>query len=504
MKKLLIFSLLFTLYISVVGHKVSAIGVEDPQNRGLCSYIKDVRFTLSTQITGARDRLSDISLSETIYRSGQNDNNAIYKLERKVDSTDFDRFDVTSSSFARIKIELDQNYLTSIQNSSPNYKFNIDWPGYGEETLKDRSVGTGNIIESKFEGSYSVVNQLLADGGWATNKTFNFTLSYQSGPNQVENKCYTQFKVKKIVPKLCSVELTGEAGTYEVGSQGNARLFSVRRDKTYTLKYASFDKENIVSEDETLISLNKTYAKILLNKDKNSPIKECTYSQGNPAYQIPSKECSVVDRDSFDLTIGDGKELPLVAEQKTVLDVFDANGPICPSVELKVGLNSVPSLSPKEKETPSPSKELSLEDREKENQQRSIELQISAPTALCESVPDEHKCGNSSLTCRDLCYQCSTKDSLAGIWTGIGCFPTNVTDLAKTVFNMFSGLLGLFIFYCIISNGLKVMISRDSADAMKKAQEAITSCIVGLLVLVFSVLFLRIVGVDILKLPGWS
>lgn len=124
-----------------------------------------------------------------------------------------------------------------------------------------------------------------------------------------------------------------------------------------------------------------------------------------------------------------------------------------------------------------------------------INLSVSTPTSLCDAVPDEFK---------GKCVACAGSGENAKIWTALGCFPTNVTDLAKTVFNLFSGLLGLFIFYCIISNGLKVMISRDSADAMKKAQEAITSCIVGLLVLVFSVLFLRIVGVDILKLPGWS
>lgn len=127
--------------------------------------------------------------------------------------------------------------------------------------------------------------------------------------------------------------------------------------------------------------------------------------------------------------------------------------------------------------------------------EKTINLSVSTPTSLCDSVPDQFK---------SKCIACAGSGENAGIWTGLGCIPTDVTSLTKKIFNLFSGLLGLFIFYCIISNGFKVMISRDSADAMKKAQEAITSCIVGLLVLVFSVLFLRIVGVDILKIPGWS
>jgi len=129
----------------------------------------------------------------------------------------------------------------------------------------------------------------------------------------------------------------------------------------------------------------------------------------------------------------------------------------------------------------------------------SAEIEIAETIPLCESIPGEAMCGDQS--CREKCLVCENKGM---VWTGIGCLPTDFSGIVGKVFTLFSGLMGGLVFFCLVSNGLKIMTSSGNPEALKKAQEAITACLVGFVVLVLSVLFLRIVGVDILKLPGWS
>jgi len=129
----------------------------------------------------------------------------------------------------------------------------------------------------------------------------------------------------------------------------------------------------------------------------------------------------------------------------------------------------------------------------------SVTLDIATTIPLCESIPSSADC--NGISCQAKCFECEKNK---GVWTGIGCLPTDIGGLVKSLFTTFTGILGALIFVCIFSNGLKIMSSRGNAEAMKKAQEGLTSCIVGFVVLALSVLFLKIVGVDILQLPGWS
>ena len=48
------------------------------------------------------------------------------------------------------------------------------------------------------------------------------------------------------------------------------------------------------------------------------------------------------------------------------------------------------------------------------------------------------------------------------------------------------------------------MISRGDKEKLQAARETITAAIVGLLFIVLSIVILEIIGVDILKIPGFS
>gem|GEM_PF-1858455 len=128
-----------------------------------------------------------------------------------------------------------------------------------------------------------------------------------------------------------------------------------------------------------------------------------------------------------------------------------------------------------------------------------LNLATTTTIPLCDSIPESADC--NGISCRAKCQKCETAKE---VWTGLGCMPTDVGGLVKILFSTFTGVLGALIFACVFLNGLKIMSSKGNPEAMKKAQEALTSCLVGFVVLTLSVVFLKIVGVDILQLPGWS
>lgn len=126
-----------------------------------------------------------------------------------------------------------------------------------------------------------------------------------------------------------------------------------------------------------------------------------------------------------------------------------------------------------------------------------LEIDTAPIIPLCQTISDPKL--------RMRCEACQgSGEVVSGIWTGIGCMPTNFSGIVGSLFTLFSGLMGGFVFLCLVSNGLKIMASRGNSEALKKGQEAITACLVGFVVLVLSVLFLKIVGVNILNLPGWN
>ncbi len=124
-------------------------------------------------------------------------------------------------------------------------------------------------------------------------------------------------------------------------------------------------------------------------------------------------------------------------------------------------------------------------------------IDIATTIPLCDSIT------NPDLKVK--CLACQGSGTVVnGVWTGIGCLPTNFAGIVGSIFTLFSGMMGGLVFICLLSNGIKIMSSRGNPEALKKGQEAITACLVGFVVLALSVFFLKIVGVDILQIPGWN
>ncbi|QQG44513.1 MAG: hypothetical protein HYW86_01180 [Candidatus Roizmanbacteria bacterium] len=119
---------------------------------------------------------------------------------------------------------------------------------------------------------------------------------------------------------------------------------------------------------------------------------------------------------------------------------------------------------------------------------------------LCEKIvsPDEKK------QCK-ACIIGGTANTKAGIWTAIGCVRGDLSSFIQdTVLSWGLRLAGLIALLCIIYSAFRLQVSRGNPEAIKKAQEMLTSCIMGLLLIIFSVFILRIIGVDILRIPGFG
>lgn len=102
--------------------------------------------------------------------------------------------------------------------------------------------------------------------------------------------------------------------------------------------------------------------------------------------------------------------------------------------------------------------------------------------------------------------QCATcTESRGGLWTGFGCIGLSFQGfIQETLFGWALGLAGIITLLCIIYAAFMLQMSAGNPERIKKARQYLTACITGLLLIVFSILILRIIGVDILKIPGFN
>jgi len=100
------------------------------------------------------------------------------------------------------------------------------------------------------------------------------------------------------------------------------------------------------------------------------------------------------------------------------------------------------------------------------------------------------------------CLSCANRN---GMWTGMGCLPLDLNTLISSfVLSTGIGIGGIFALLCIIYSAFMMQSSQGNPEKLKKAQEMITSCIMGLMLIIFSVLIMKIIGVNILRIPGFG
>ncbi len=116
---------------------------------------------------------------------------------------------------------------------------------------------------------------------------------------------------------------------------------------------------------------------------------------------------------------------------------------------------------------------------------------------LCTQIP--HTSGNT--TQYDQCKACREKE---GVWTALGCISSKPEDIVRIVEIAGLGLAGSVVLIMIIVGAFKLSVSQGDPNKTKEAKDTITSAIIGLLFVIFSVTILQFIGVSVLHIPGFG
>lgn len=93
-------------------------------------------------------------------------------------------------------------------------------------------------------------------------------------------------------------------------------------------------------------------------------------------------------------------------------------------------------------------------------------------------------------------------DGCQEVYSAFGNFKTDPQGFLTRLFSILLSLSGGIALLFIIRSGYQLMTSQGDPEKVKEARERITSAIVGLLFIVFSLVILEVIGVDILAIPG--
>jgi len=153
---------------------------------------------------------------------------------------------------------------------------------------------------------------------------------------------------------------------------------------------------------------------------------------------------------------------------------------------------------------------------------------ISETMSFC-GIPSEETLSFSEAKCGSLCSDnsgCSNaKDGCnTCVFTGSSmqraCGPNPQERMAESIKNMpgtpnlgeqinkivnySTGIGGVIAFILIVIGGFQIILSAGNPERVKAGKEMITSAIAGLLLIIFAVFILKLIGVDILKIPGFK
>ncbi|MCA9372600.1 hypothetical protein KC921_00710 [Candidatus Woesebacteria bacterium] len=141
-----------------------------------------------------------------------------------------------------------------------------------------------------------------------------------------------------------------------------------------------------------------------------------------------------------------------------------------------------------------------------------IAEQISDPYALehyayriCDQINKDLSTPEGG-NARDRCVECVGGDELgrAGIWTAVGCIPREPDIIVKSLLRLGLGVGGGFALIIVLASGFVLSVSQGEPKRIDEAKQWLTSALVGLLFIIFSVTLLHFIGYTIFQIPGFG
>ena len=84
------------------------------------------------------------------------------------------------------------------------------------------------------------------------------------------------------------------------------------------------------------------------------------------------------------------------------------------------------------------------------------------------------------------------------------CIPGTADGLANWILHYAVRMAGGIAFAILLYGGILFITAQGDEEKVEEAQKTITSALTGLLVIFFATLILKVIGYDILGLPGWG
>ena len=125
------------------------------------------------------------------------------------------------------------------------------------------------------------------------------------------------------------------------------------------------------------------------------------------------------------------------------------------------------------------------------------------PCAKWVSIYDTSK-NPTPISPKDLSRYKKEELKCASIDTAIGNISTEPAGFVRKIFGLVLGLAGGIALILIIISGYRLMASQGNPEAVQASRDQLISAIVGLLFIIFSFVILQVIGVDILKIPGFK
>lgn len=88
--------------------------------------------------------------------------------------------------------------------------------------------------------------------------------------------------------------------------------------------------------------------------------------------------------------------------------------------------------------------------------------------------------------------------------TDLGCIPNDPVGFVAKFYGIGLGLIGGVALLFIIFGGYLIMTSKGNASLVDRGRSYIVYAISGLLLAIFGYVFIQVVLVDVLKIPGFG
>ena len=125
---------------------------------------------------------------------------------------------------------------------------------------------------------------------------------------------------------------------------------------------------------------------------------------------------------------------------------------------------------------------------------------------LCKQIPGEPgevDCDTASpSTPKGKCCDCTNNQN--GIWTAVGCIRHDGGSIVQSFIKIGLSVAGGSAVIMILIAGLMFTVSRGDPKRTGEAKDMLTSAVIGLLFIIFSITILEFIGVSILRIPGFG